>query len=400
MLKRRYIFVSYILIIPLISCLAHGSSSETESDGPESEVNQIVTLDSAWPSYLGLNIGERRIIRLLSGKERLIEVASVMFYGNDPPGPDGIFCSVVLSIESRDVTLNLYVGDKTDGTRKVLEQPFYVNGIYLGIEGTKEFGGITSDALIWIADASEGIAPGGYFPFTDADKNINISEILWGNTFMNYHYYTASATTHTGIDFILPEDTPLIACFSGVVTYVDPNQNYELLFTNYDWPGNMVFRYGHQNSINVVEGQVLYAEDSVGLSGGVDDGGVPHLHLEMHAYGIPNSFSQMDFCFVNPWPYVWYWLRQDRKSKGLIQSNVAPLYPSSVGESIAFSSTGSQPNTGSGPLAYYWEFGDGQSSTQANPTHIYTGAGVYLVRLTVTDNKPDSAWFEQYITVE
>src|SRR5690606_30095908 len=34
---------------------------------------------------------------------------------------------------------------------------------------------------------------------------------------------------------------------------------------------------------------------------------------------------------------------------------------------------------------YEWDFGDGESSTEANPTHTYEEAGTYEVTLTVTD---------------
>lgn len=37
-----------------------------------------------------------------------------------------------------------------------------------------------------------------------------------------------------------------------------------------------------------------------------------------------------------------------------------------------------------GASAWYWEFGDGQTSDLQNPVHVYTGAGTYSVRLTVT----------------
>ena len=37
------------------------------------------------------------------------------------------------------------------------------------------------------------------------------------------------------------------------------------------------------------------------------------------------------------------------------------------------------------PIMWYWEFGDGQTATIANPKHIYTTPGTYAVRLTVSN---------------
>ncbi len=35
---------------------------------------------------------------------------------------------------------------------------------------------------------------------------------------------------------------------------------------------------------------------------------------------------------------------------------------------------------------YYWDFGDGTTSTEQNPTHTYTSTGNYTITLTITDN--------------
>ncbi|MCC6721968.1 MAG: PKD domain-containing protein [Bacteroidia bacterium] len=43
-------------------------------------------------------------------------------------------------------------------------------------------------------------------------------------------------------------------------------------------------------------------------------------------------------------------------------------------------------NTSSGGTTYAWEFGDGGTSTLASPTHAYTNAGTYNVKLTVTNS--------------
>ena len=59
-----------------------------------------------------------------------------------------------------------------------------------------------------------------------------------------------------------------------------------------------------------------------------------------------------------------------------ITQNVAPV-------TISFTDTSS----GDG-LTYLWNFGDGQTSTQANPTHTFQ-AGVWEVTLTVTNDNGD-----------
>ncbi len=54
-----------------------------------------------------------------------------------------------------------------------------------------------------------------------------------------------------------------------------------------------------------------------------------------------------------------------------------------------------------GITSYFWEFGDGQTSTRANPTNTYAAPGVYTVSLTVTDTNglTDKATRENLITV-
>jgi len=54
--------------------------------------------------------------------------------------------------------------------------------------------------------------------------------------------------------------------------------------------------------------------------------------------------------------------------------------------SMVFSSAQSvDPDEGPAPLTYLWDFGDGTTSTNANPTHVYTNAAAYRVSLTVSD---------------
>lgn len=60
-------------------------------------------------------------------------------------------------------------------------------------------------------------------------------------------------------------------------------------------------------------------------------------------------------------------------------------YAATTNVVVNFSSAGSMDADGS-IIAYEWNFGDGASSSLANPGHSYTTAGTYSVTLTVTDN--------------
>jgi glucose/arabinose dehydrogenase len=53
---------------------------------------------------------------------------------------------------------------------------------------------------------------------------------------------------------------------------------------------------------------------------------------------------------------------------------------------VQFSSAGSSDPDGD-PLTYQWDFGDGGTSTQANPSHTYTEGGVHTATLTVSDGR-------------
>lgn len=58
-------------------------------------------------------------------------------------------------------------------------------------------------------------------------------------------------------------------------------------------------------------------------------------------------------------------------------------YTGEVGEDIEFSGFASG---GTPPYTWEWDFGDGETSDEQNPTHAYDEAGVFNVTLTVTDS--------------
>ncbi|MFA9431805.1 ThuA domain-containing protein [Egicoccus sp. AB-alg2] len=65
---------------------------------------------------------------------------------------------------------------------------------------------------------------------------------------------------------------------------------------------------------------------------------------------------------------------------------------------VSFSSEGSYDPDGE-DVTYLWSFGDGTTSTEANPTHTYTEMGVFNAQLTVTDTTDRSSSSTVTITV-
>lgn len=67
-----------------------------------------------------------------------------------------------------------------------------------------------------------------------------------------------------------------------------------------------------------------------------------------------------------------------------------------VGESIEFDGIAIDGNP---PYSWLWEFGDGETSTEPDPTHIYDEEDTYTYNLTVTDSTDESETFEGSIEI-
>ncbi len=69
-----------------------------------------------------------------------------------------------------------------------------------------------------------------------------------------------------------------------------------------------------------------------------------------------------------------------------------------AGATVGFNSSGSSDPDGT-IASYAWNFGDGSTSTQPNPTHTFAASGTYGVSLTVTDNDGATGTVTQLVVV-
>lgn len=95
---------------------------------------------------------------------------------------------------------------------------------------------------------------------------------------------------HEGIDFGVPEGTPVLAAADGVVESVerDPAQHAygKYIRLRHNTPDGL-FRtiYGHLSDISVTPGQQVKAGDVIGLSGNTGNSEGPHLHFSLKMPG-------------------------------------------------------------------------------------------------------------------
>lgn len=67
------------------------------------------------------------------------------------------------------------------------------------------------------------------------------------------------------------------------------------------------------------------------------------------------------------------------------QSPIA-LFDATADSSLTVNFSDNSSDSDGTIVTYSWDFDDGQSSSEENPTHIYTNTGTYIVDLTVTDD--------------
>jgi hypothetical protein len=119
-------------------------------------------------------------------------------------------------------------------------------------------------------------------------------------------------------------------------------------------------------------------------SEGVSPGGQVNLAcVDLYAGDVASTSVYYDDLSVLP------------ESEELVCSAGGP-YTGEVNEEIQF--TGSAFG-GTEPYTWAWDFGDGETSDEQNPTHAYDAAGVYNVTLTVTDDLAETATDETTATI-
>jgi PKD repeat protein len=230
------------------------------------------------------------------------------------------------------------------------------NTIYYGAHNSNysnyywDFGDGTSGNNVWGTHtyAQDGTYAVGLVVIdTDSSGNVLCGDTLYQTVVINCNGGGSSATCDASFDAIADS----VSC--NAIYYGAHNSNY----SNYYWD------FGDGTTSNSVWGVHTYAQDgtyTVGLavvdtdsSGNYVCGDTMYQTIVINCNGGSGTTCNADFILL-----------QDS-----INSGVYYAWNMSTGNN----------------LTYYWDFGDGNSSTQAYPVHTYASVGSYNLCLTIDD---------------
>lgn len=94
-------------------------------------------------------------------------------------------------------------------------------------------------------------------------------------------------TPHKGVDFALPEGTPLKSIVGGKVTVVDEGNISFGKSVRISAPDGRYVIYGHMHDFTVQSGATVHFGDTIGHSGTTGNSTGPHLHFQVNINGKP-----------------------------------------------------------------------------------------------------------------
>jgi murein DD-endopeptidase MepM/ murein hydrolase activator NlpD len=100
--------------------------------------------------------------------------------------------------------------------------------------------------------------------------------------------FTGRNAMHEGVDFVVPEGTPIMAAASGIVVYAGYHEQYGNML-EVDHGHDIVTRYAHASKLLAKVGQVVRRGEMVARAGSTGRSTGNHMHFEVRYRGIAQN---------------------------------------------------------------------------------------------------------------
>ena len=201
---------------------------------------------------------------------------------------------------------------------------------------------------------------------------------------------TASGETYAASCWSDPAPVTAIGDANPGSLTIDPSGNWELVYDEWDDQTNMVrIKYYNSASPSPQDTGVVYQEC---MSYPCPEGTIDDLEGITSAR---DATGKLHVAYPIEWPpdytYESYYTYMDDNDTSVGADFTADVLSGSVPLTVNFTDQSCGTIT-----SWQWNFGDGSTSTEQNPSHTYSKAGTHTVSLTVTgpggsdvETKPD-----------
>ena len=93
---------------------------------------------------------------------------------------------------------------------------------------------------------------------------------------------------HEGVDFVVPQGTPVMAAASGIVVYSEYHEQYGNM-VEIDHGHDIVTRYAHASRLLVKVGQIVRRGQEIAKVGSTGRSTGNHMHFEVRYKGIAQN---------------------------------------------------------------------------------------------------------------
>ncbi len=316
-------------------------------------------------------------------------------------------------IDGRPMTLQ-----RTVCAQDSFYEPYVVDGMRIWFDGVQDIFDLVVEhhgpcqpgrhARFAVQDATQPICPEPIQPWCPIDDDrIDVADCYNGDDPWMGPYLGASA--HGGLDINHPRGTPLWApidlddgAYRGHITRGAKNNRW---WGFRHWPDGSTWILGtaHLIRLLVPEHRPIKAGTQYAESAGVRVGSHDHTHFTFLVKQRGNIFR------LDPWILFWQIFennRRDGNPRSPMRRHIdrptvvdlAPVGPARTGEPVQLNAK-TQIGHKAKELAYWWTFGDGGSSSEPNPAHVFTEPGVYPITLAVDDDRGRRAARTHHVTV-